>query len=72
MCATNPSNDALSDYQKLRRADYGAGAQPRSDNPPGTSGHSFHSYSFYVSSESSDVEMPMAYATTGGLLEYAH
>jgi hypothetical protein len=72
MCVTNLSNDALSDYQKLRRADYGADGPLRSDNPPGASGHSFHSYSFYVSPESGHAEMPMAYATTGGLLEYAH
>ena len=61
---TNPSDDALSDYQKLWRADDGAGG----------AGNSFHSYSFYVSPESGDVETPMAYAytTTGGLLEYGY
>ena len=69
MRVINTSNDALSDYQKLRLADNEAG-QPRSHNPPGTSGHSSHSYSFYASSESGDVEMPVAYASTGGLLKY--
>ena len=65
MCVANESLDALSDFQKL----YTTGSK----NPPGKreSNCTFHSYSFYVSPESGDVEMP-TYATTGGLLEYFH